>query len=205
MTDQLGGEGPARPIGPNPRGPYDEKDAPDDNVRRLDLRSIRIPVPAWGEFLVDMAPDDSIVRLVHWQTPLGRFTVTAYAAPSSNGLWEQVIPELMDGLRQDCRTVRREPGSWGDEVAATMGDRALRFVGIDGPGWMLRGAMLAPPATVQHSASALRDLLRGTVVARGADELPDRTLLPMQLPPEMAARIPGVPKDEAGLRSFGVL
>ncbi|KAA8877363.1 DUF3710 domain-containing protein [Nocardia colli] len=199
MTDQLG------PIVPNPHGPYDETNAPDDDVRRLDLGSIRMPVPAWGECLVDMAPDDSMVHFVHWQTPLGRFTVTAYAAAPSGGLWASIVPELIVGLQEDCRGVHSEPGTWGAEVAATMDDRALRIIGVDGPRWMLRGAALAAPSTARHSASALRDLLRGTVVARGAVELPDRTMLPLVLPAEFAVQIPDIPKDEEGLRSFGVL
>ncbi|WP_041563108.1 DUF3710 domain-containing protein [Nocardia brasiliensis] len=65
--------------------------------------------------------------------------------------------------------------TWGDELVATMGDRALRFIGVDGPRWMLRAVILAPPATVRHGASALWDLVRSTVVVRGAGKLPDRS------------------------------
>ena len=34
-------------------------------------------------------------------TPNGRFTIAAYAAPKSAGLWREVATELADSLRKD--------------------------------------------------------------------------------------------------------
>lgn len=152
------------------------------------------PCPTLAELLVDMGPDDSTLRLVHWQSPHGQFVVTAYAAPLTDAQWERVIPDLIEDQQRDRRTVHREPGPWGDEVVAALDNRVQRFVGVDGPRWMLRGLVDTPASTVRHGASALRDLLRGAVVVRGSQELPERTFLQMELPAELAARIPGIPK-----------
>ena len=39
-------------------------------------------------------------------TPNGRFTVAAYAAPKTAGLWREVATELADSLRKDAAQVQ---------------------------------------------------------------------------------------------------
>ncbi|HEV2779120.1 MAG TPA: DUF3710 domain-containing protein [Actinophytocola sp.] len=169
-------------------GPYDEADAPDDGVARLDLGSLRLPVPDGAQLQVEMDPAGP-VKAVHVLTQHGQFTVNAYAAPKSGGLWEEVCGELAEQLRGDGATVRSEVGDWGQELAVTLGQVALRFVGVDGPRWMLRGVVAGPPDRARPSATALRDLLRGTVVVRGALPMPVRTPLPIDLPEAIAEHI----------------
>lgn len=38
-------------------------------------------------------------------TPNGRFTIAAYAAPKSPGLWREVAGELAESLRKDSAKV----------------------------------------------------------------------------------------------------
>ncbi|WP_433756743.1 DUF3710 domain-containing protein [Nocardia sp. CA-135398] len=195
--------GPGKPVsspGGRPPGPFDEKDAPDDRLRRLDLGSVRVPIPDGSKLLLDMADYDQIVRAVHWRTPLGKFTVGAFAAPSSGGLWNEVRPELIQNLRSDGYRASSESGPWGEEVSAVMGDLVLRFVAADGPGWMARATVAGPPDSAEQSASALRNVLRGTVVVRGTDDLPLRTPLPLVLPLEIFARLSESPVDEERFR-----
>ena len=49
-------------------------------------------------------------------TPNGRFTIAAYAAPKTPGLWREVATELADSLRKDVAKVSIEDGPWGREV-----------------------------------------------------------------------------------------
>lgn len=49
-------------------------------------------------------------------TPNGRFTVAAYAAPKSAGLWREVAGELAESLRKDATQVSIKDGRWGREV-----------------------------------------------------------------------------------------
>lgn len=169
-------------------GPYDEEDAPDDAVSRLDLGSLRLPVPDGAQLQVEMDPAGP-VRAVHVITPHGQFTVNAYAAPKSGGLWEEVCGELAEQLRGDGAQVHSEVGDWGQELSVTLGQVALRFVGVDGPRWMLRGVVAGPPDKARPSATALRDLMRGTVVVRGPLPMPVRTPLPIELPEAIAEHI----------------
>lgn len=169
-------------------GPYDVEDAPADDIPRLDLGSVRFPVPDGAQLQVEMDPAGP-VRAVHVLTQIGQLTVTAYAAPRSGGLWREICGELADQLRNDGAKVHSAVGEWGQELAATMGEAALRFVGVDGPRWMLRGVVAGPPQLAEPSAQALRELLRRTVVVRGQNPMPVRTPLPLELPDAIAQHI----------------
>lgn len=169
-------------------GPYDVDEAPDDGRQRLDLGSVRLPVPDGGQLQVEMDPSGA-PRAVHVVTQVGQLTVNAYAAPRSGGLWTEILAELAEQLRGDGATVRSTAGEWGLELIATLGEVTLRFVGVDGPRWMLRGVVAGPPEAAEASATALRDLVRGTVVVRGSQPMPVRTPLPVELPPAIAEHI----------------
>jgi len=179
-------------------GPYDEEDEPDDGVSRLDLGSLRLPVPDGAQLQVEMDPAGP-VRAVHVITQHGQFTVNAYAAPKSSGLWEEVCGELAAQLRGDGAKVHSEAGDWGQELVASLGQVLLRFIGVDGPRWMLRGVVAGPPDRARASADALRELLQGTVVVRGGLPMPVRTPLPIDLPDAIAEHIAQAqPGGEAG-------
>jgi hypothetical protein len=169
-------------------GPHDAEEAPDDGLNRLDLGSIRLPVPDGAQLQVEVDENKS-VRAVHVITPVGQLTVNAYAAPRSGGLWREVSTELAEQLNADGATVRTAKGEWGLELMAALGEVSLRFVGVDGPRWMLRGVVAGPPEVAEQSAHALYDLVRGTVVARGTQPMPVRTPLVLELPPAIAQHI----------------
>jgi uncharacterized protein DUF3710 len=169
-------------------GPHDAEAAPDDGLNRLDLGSIRIVVPDGAQLQVEM-DQNKAVRAVHVVTPVGQLTLTAYAAPKSGGLWREVSTELAEQLRRDGATVRSTTGEWGLELMAALNEVSLRFIGVDGPRWMLRGVVAGPPEVADKSAHALYDLVRATVVARGNQPMPVRTPLELELPPAIAQHI----------------
>jgi hypothetical protein len=169
-------------------GPYDDSEAPDDESPRLDLGSLRIPVPDGAQLQVEMDPAGP-VRAVHVLTPVGQLTLNGYAAPKTGGLWSQVCGELAEQLRSDGATVRSHSGEWGQELSAALGEVALRFIGVDGPRWMLRGVVAGPPELADTSTEALREMLRSTVVVRGTQPMPVRTPLQIDLPQAIAEHI----------------
>jgi hypothetical protein len=169
-------------------GPHDVAEAPDDGITRLDLGSVRLPVPDGAQLQVELDQNQS-VRAVHVITPFGQLTVNAYAAPKTGGPWREVSTELAEQLRTDGATVRTLTGEWGLELMAAVGEASLRFVGVDGPRWMLRGVIAGPPEVADQGAHALHDLVRGTVVVRGPSPMPVRTPLPVDLPPAIAQHI----------------
>lgn len=170
------------------RGPFDESQAPDDGLERLDLGSVRLPVPQGGQLQVEVDPSGP-VRAVHLVTPVGRLTISAFAAPRSAGLWGEVSAELADQLRRDGARVHTEQGEWGLELVGDSPKAALRFVGVDGPRWLLRGVAAGPAESARECAKLLYDVLSDTIVVRGAEPMPVRTPLPIELPPSIAQHI----------------
>ncbi|MCE7003327.1 DUF3710 domain-containing protein [Kibdelosporangium philippinense] len=172
----------------NPSGPYDASVAPDDGLHRIDLGSVRVPVADGVQIQLEMSPDRTEVRAVHLLTDLGQFTISAFAAPPASGLWPEISAELVNDM-PPMHSVRTEPGEWGQEVVGEMDEAVFRIVGIDGPGWLLRGVSAAPPRSSGKAAAALRDTLRRTIVVRGHENLPVRTPLPITLPDEIARNL----------------
>lgn len=169
-------------------GPYDAADAPADGRPRLDLGSLRLPVPQGAQLQVEMDRTGP-VRAVHLVVPQGQVTVTAFAAPRSAGLWTQVAGELAAQLRSDGAAVDLHTGEWGREVSAVTDQASLRFLGVDGPRWMLRGVAAGTEQQSEALVAVLRDVVRNTVVVRGAEPLPVRSALPLQLPEPLAEQL----------------
>jgi hypothetical protein len=175
--------------GPPPEyGPFDAESAPADGVSRLDLGSVRVPVPEEAQLQVEV-DQAGPVRAVHVLTATGQYTITAYAAPRSGQLWSQVRRELITELETQGARVRDVDGDWGREVVAMHSDLALHFIGVNGPRWLLRGVAAGPPERAAELAQRLRAMLRQTVVVRGDEPMPVRAPLPLTLPEPMAEQL----------------
>ncbi|MEV0433011.1 DUF3710 domain-containing protein [Nocardia sp. NPDC050413] len=173
-------------------GPYDITEVTDDMIaRRLDLGSVVIPVPEGGQLQVEMSPDGT-PQAVHLATQHGRLTVAAYAAPKSAGQWRLVAADLAESLRGDGASVAIEKGPWGREVKAVTEGADLRFIGVDGPRWMIRLVAAGPSGAVDDRSpliTAARAVLADAVVRRGSEPLPVRDPLPVVLPQELAEQL----------------
>jgi hypothetical protein len=92
-------------------------------------------------------------------------------------------------------------GPYGVELRARVrtpeGLIDIRFVGIDGPRWLVRGVYQGPVAADPSLAGPLADCLRGLVVDRGMEAMPVREPLPLRLPREVAEPVAdaGTPAD----------
>ncbi|HWG93164.1 MAG TPA: DUF3710 domain-containing protein [Mycobacteriales bacterium] len=185
---------PAAPPAPSrPQGPWDVADAPEDDVQRLDLGGLRVPVPPQTEVRVEVSPEGQVVAATLVRAG-SAMQVSAFAAPRSEGIWFEVREEIAGSLREGGGTAQEVDGAWGVELQATVptdvpgGGRQLlpaRFVGVDGPRWFLR-AMLTGPAAIDTAAAAeLRAALRDVVVVRGSDPMAVRDPLPLRLPKDV--------------------
>jgi hypothetical protein len=171
-------------------GPFDIEDFDDPaaaEVARLDLGSVLIPMPAEGQLQVELT-ETGIPSAVWIVTPNGRYTIAAYAAPKTAGLWREVATELADSLRKDGAKVSIQDGPWGREVVGTAAG-VVRFIGVDGYRWMIRCVVNGTPETVDALTEEAREALADTVVRRGDTPLPVRTPLAVQLPEPMAAQL----------------
>lgn len=182
-------------------GPFDssEVDPPDPAEKRLDLGSLSLPLPQGGQVQVEMAKTGG-VQGVHLATPYGRLTVSAYAAPRSSGMWRDVAGELVESLRRDGAQVSQEDGPWGIEVLAETKSADIRFIGVDGPRWMIRLVAAGPTGAGEHEgdlARAARQVLQGTIVTRGDAPMPVRTPLQITLPKALQQQLAAMQQQQA--------
>jgi hypothetical protein len=178
-------------------GPFDIEDFDDASTAslgRLDLGSVLIPMPEAGQVQVELS-EVGVPSAVWVVTPNGRFTIAAYAAPKTSGLWREVAAELAESLRKDVPKVNIEDGPWGREVVGVSKAEqdqppgVVRFIGVDGYRWMIRCVVNGPHDRIAALADEARHALADTVVRRGETPLPVRTPLPVQLPEPMAAQL----------------
>ncbi|WP_137724757.1 DUF3710 domain-containing protein [Prescottella subtropica] len=175
-------------------GPYDVSELPDGDepaATRLDLGAVLLPMPEGAQLQVEMTPEGT-PQAVHLVTQFGRVTVSAYAAPKSPGQWREVASELAESLRADNAEVAVESGPWGREVVGVTANADLRFIGVDGPRWMVRCVVAGPSGNVAAGAPLVaiaRTVLADTVVQRGSEPHPVRTPLPLVLPEALVQQL----------------
>jgi hypothetical protein len=171
-------------------GPFDIEDFDDPAAAaagRIDLGSVLLPMPASAQLQVELT-EAGIPSAVWVVTANGRFTVAAYAAPKTGGLWREVAGELAESLRKDGAAVSIQDGRWGREVVGTASG-VVRFIGVDGYRWMIRCVVNGPHETIDALVEEARTALADTVVRRGDTPLPVRTPLPVQLPEPMVEQL----------------
>jgi hypothetical protein len=174
-------------------GPYDVSEIPEgDGVERLDLGSLKLPRVDGVEIRMQATPDGdaSDVVLVSGDSAL---QVGVFAAPRTEGIWQDVRDELKSSIVSEGGTVDEGQGRFGVELRARIrtanGPADLRFVGVDGPRWFVRGLYQGRAATDTAAGSALDACLDGLVVERDKEARPVREPLPLRLPPELAEQL----------------
>jgi hypothetical protein len=170
----------ATSVGDEFDGPFDIDDFDDPTVAtqgRHDLGSVLIPVDETAELAVEVN-QEGVPTMVWMVTPNGRYNFTAYAAPKTGSLWREVVTE---------------DGPWGREVVGVMTQGpepvVMRFIGVDGYRWMIRGAAVGSPENADAIAKDVRKAMADTVVRRGETPMPVRYMLPLQLSESLVTRL----------------
>jgi len=189
-------------VGPRlaPTGPWDPADAPDDERPRIDLGGVQVPVPEGVEVRVEVGPDGQVVAATAVDRG-SQLQINAFAAPKSDGIWNDVRQEIAEALRAQGGSAEEVEGPFGPELRARIpggqpgATSPARFIGTDGPRWFLRGMLTGPASTDTAQAARLLEVYRGTVVVRGHEAMAPRDALPLRLPREAAAAADGLDDD----------
>ena len=173
-------------------GPYDVADTPSDGIERLDLGALRVPVDTGLEIRVEVEENGQVVG-VTMLNPNGQMQLGVFAAPRKEGIWDEIRAEIKASISSQSGTVSEQDGEFGMELAGRLpapgGLTLVRFLGVDGPRWFLRAMLAGAPAMDEEEARPFLDAFRGLVVVRGADPLPVREPVPLQLPKEAAEQL----------------
>ena len=180
---------------PGASGPWDVAE-PHPELPRVDLGSLQVPVLEGTDIQLVFAEQHGAWVTVRHQ--LSELQLQAFAAPKRSGLWDEVRAEIVAEVAgAGGRSAERE-GPFGTELLAQVpaepgqpasGLRPVRFAGVDGPRWFLRGLFAGAAAEDPAAAAPLEAVFREVVVVRGDGPIPPRDLLELRLPPEAAAAL----------------
>jgi hypothetical protein len=134
----------------------------------------------------------------------------AFAAPRSEGIWDEIRAEIAAGVTRQGGTADEVPGSFGRELIARIpvrssdgraGHQPARFAGVDGPRWFLRAVFHGAAVHDPDAAAVLEGVVRDVVVVRGAEAMAPRELLALRLP-EAAVQEAPAPEGRDPLEPF---
>jgi hypothetical protein len=194
LTDEEAAETPAGAIAVDgvlaQDGPYDVDEAPEDEIPRLDLGALRVPMVDGLELRLDVDQATGQPAQLVLADGESMLQLAVFAAPRSAGIWDEVRAEIAESLISSGGRAEEVDGVHGTELSAFIpteqpGQLApARFIGVDRPRWFLRGLLSGPAAVDREQAVRLELAFRATVVVRGKDAMPSRDPLPLKLPPE---------------------
>jgi hypothetical protein len=172
-------------------GPYDERDAPEDELARIDLGALRVPVGEGYDVRVDLNETQQVISATLAAAD-GTMQLGVFAAPRNEGIWDEVRAEIAESLNAQRKGSAAEAqGPFGTELRGTLpadggkGTVPVRFIGVDGPRWFLRALLAGPVAADPVKAKTFEDAFRRCVVVRGSEPLPVREPVPLRLPGDL--------------------
>jgi hypothetical protein len=173
-------------------GPWDAEEAYPER-ERADFGSLMVPVTPMQQ--IELATDGQRFIWVTVKSGSSELRVHAFAAPKSGGLWDEVRQEISAELSTVASTNSQEvSGPFGTEVFAYVpvdpanpaaGSSPVRFIGVEGPRWLLRALIIGPAASGDEPVQPLEEILSDVVVVRGDGPMPPRDMLELRLPPEV--------------------
>ena len=192
-------------------GPWDVNDDVPP-AERIDFGSMQVPLADGCEVQVSMADDQPAwVTVVRGDSGL---QLQAFAAPKTGGLWADVRQEIAAEVAKAGGHSEEADGPFGAEVHAQIaspepvpgasGLHPVRFLGVDGPRWFLRGVISGPAARRAEIAAPLEQVFADVVVVRGDHPAPPRDMLEIRLPAEALQALADQAEEPEGNRWGGL-
>ncbi|WP_248961271.1 DUF3710 domain-containing protein [Sphaerisporangium perillae] len=173
------------PVPERESGPWDA-DEPHPETERVDLGGMRVPIGSGFEIQLNVAGDQIVGAVVLAEE--SALQVHAFAAPKKSGIWDEVRAELSRELTAAGGSCAEQQGPFGPEVAAEIkqdgATQPVRFIGIDGPRWFLRGVISGRAIADAEAAKTLEDVIRDIVVVRGEQPMAPKEPIELRLPAE---------------------
>lgn len=171
-------------------GPLDDQEA--GAVKpAIDLGSLRVEPRRGLQMRLEVEKTSGRVVAVTLEFEGSTLQVQPFAAPRSSGLWHGIRQQIATQIEQQGGRVVTQEGPFGPEIAAEVpvsepsgySSRQVRFIGVDGPRWFLRGVIGGRAVANPDEAETIHDIFRSIVVVRGSTPMPPRELLPLRVPP----------------------
>jgi hypothetical protein len=189
FDDEVRDEPKSAPADRETAGPFDESEA--NAVRPyVDLGGVKVVPRQDLQLRLEVEEGTNRVVAVGMDYAGSTLQVQPFAAPRTSGLWAEIRDQIVDQIQKQGGTTQIADGPFGPEVHADIpaasvgqdGSRLVRFVGVDGPRWFLRGVISGEGAINPEAAEQIEDLFRSVVVVRGTTPMPPRDLIPLHMP-----------------------
>lgn len=189
-------------------GPYDVAAMPDDEIARVDLGGLRIPIVDNMQLNLDGHDEENntfAIATVVLEEQQAALQLMAVAAPRSGGFWAEVMDEIEADIAQAGGSMTRSEGRFGPQLSGEVptqdpqGNTVLqtaRFVGAEGNRWFIRGMFLGQAATSPAMGEFFEDILAGCVVDRGERPMAPGDLIALTPPQDLEVEVEE--DDEAG-------
>lgn len=182
---------------PERSGPWDAGDLPAAAASRsrLDLGSLQVPAVNGMQVRLETDKANGVAGSVVLVLAGSSLELRAFAAPRTFGIWDELRSDILDELSRGRARTQEITGDHGIEILAQIPVRAaggqagvvdVRFIGVDGPRWFLRGVLQGRAATDEKAAAALREVFNDVVVVRDSQARPPREILPLHAPGQSA-------------------
>ncbi|WP_424530479.1 DUF3710 domain-containing protein [Sphaerisporangium viridialbum] len=173
------------PVSDRESGPWDA-DEPHPETERVDLGGMRLPIGPGFEVQLNVAGDQIVGAVVLVNE--SALQVHAFAAPKKSGIWDEVRSELTRELTAAGGACEERQGPFGPELAAEIqqdgAKQPVRFIGVDGPRWFLRGVLSGRAIADPEAGKVLEDVIRDIVVVRGDQPMAPKEPIELRLPAE---------------------
>ena len=197
-------------------GPFDLAEVDDQAAGgRVDLGGLWLPGRPGLEVRIEADQETSEVVAVTLVLGEGALQVQPFAAPRSEGIWDDVRAEIRAGITKQGGTADEVDGPLGTELRTRVPVRAAdgtqtvqpaRFLGVDGPRWFLRGVLTGKPAVQPgpDTDAELFAVFREIVVVRGDAAMAPRDPIPLRLPvaPTVSPAEAGTDEEDHELKPF---
>jgi hypothetical protein len=178
-------EGKSAPSDRAERGPYDASEVPSMRPY-IDMGGMKIAPREGLKVRLDVDQKSNRIMAISMDYQNSTLQVQAFSAPKSTGLWNETRTQLKNSLSQQNAQITERDGQLGPELLVEPGKGAegqtVRFIGVDGPRWMIRGVIVGEAALGGESAAGIESVFREVVVVRGEAPMPPSELLPLKVP-----------------------
>lgn len=192
-TEPVNDESAPAPAGAS--GPFDVSQAPQDDIARVDLGGLQIPIVDNMQLHLEGHNEENnsfALAIVVLEERQAALQLMAVAAPRSGGFWLEVMDELESEITgAGGQMVRKEDGRFGPELLGNVpaqdaegnaGFQAARFIGAEGPRWFIRGMLMGSAATDEAMGEFFEDIVAGCIVNRGERPMAPGDLIPLTPP-----------------------
>lgn len=171
-------------------GPWDQTEAPEIG-KKVDLGSVWLPGIHEMTLRMEIDKKTQVMTGTAVVSAGSALQVQAFAAPKTEGIWDEIRTEILESLKGQGASVDEIGGPFGRELLAQIDAtdaegkkvrRVVRFLGVDGPRWFVRGVITGKAAADPEAAKPIEELFSNITVLRDGSPQAPREVLPMTVP-----------------------